>query len=274
MHAIVPILAALLTAVPLTWPALTDGPAISVDGEALTSPGISVLAAPAPVLDWDIVSRRPHDSDAWTQGLQLDGLGRLYESTGLLGRSTLREVDPMTGQVLRSVALPDDQFGEGLALVDDRLIQLTWQEGVASVWDVQTFDLVDSHRYQGEGWGLCFDGARLVMSDGSNALTFRDPLSFEVVGRIEVTLDGTPAGRFNELECVGGSVWANLYQTARIARIDPVAGIVDGLLDLEPLRAAQPEDASILNGITYDPAADTYLITGKFWPELIELRIG
>ena len=112
------------------------------------------------------------------------------------------------------------------------------------------------------------------MSDGSSALTFRDPLSFEVVGRVEVTLDGAPAGRLNELECVGGSVWANLYQTARIARIDPVAGIVDGLLDLEPLRAAQPEDASILNGITYDAVADTYLVTGKFWPELIELRIG
>ncbi len=274
MHVIVPVLAALLTVVPLASPAMADDLAIADDGEALTSPGTSVLASPAPVLGWDIVSRRPHDSEAWTQGLQLDGFGRLYESTGLHGRSTLREVDPVTGQVLRSVALPDDQFGEGLALVDDRLIQLTWQEGVANVWDVETFDPVEAHRYEGEGWGLCFDGARLVMSDGSSTLTFRDPLSFEVVGRIEVTLDGAAAGRFNELECVGGSVWANLYQTARIARIDPVAGIVDGLVDLEPLRAAQPEDASVLNGITYDAVADTYLVTGKFWPELIELRIG
>ena len=269
MRAIAPVLAALLSVAPLVQPATVDA-----HGEALPSPAVSALAPPAPVLSWDLVSRRPHDSEAWTQGLQLDGLGRLYESTGLYGRSTLREVDPARGEVLRSVALPDEQFGEGLALVDDRLIQLTWQEGVASVWDVETFDLVDTHRYEGEGWGLCFDGERLVMSDGSSVLTFRDPLTFEIVGRIEVTLDGEPAGRFNELECVGGSVWANLYQTARIARIDPIAGIVDGLLDLEPLWIEQPEDASILNGIAYDAGADTFLVTGKFWPELIEIRLG
>jgi glutaminyl-peptide cyclotransferase len=268
---IVLVLGALLAA------AVPAAPAVADDGEALDAPAISsppATASTAPELTWGVVSRRPHDSAAWTQGLQLDGLGRLFESTGLHGRSTLREVDPSSGVVLRSVALPDDHFGEGLALVDDRLIQLTWQEGVANVWDLESFELLDTHAYEGEGWGLCFDGERLVMSDGSSTLTFRDPGSFEIAGHVEVNLDGAPAGRLNELECVGGAVWANLYQTARIARIDPVAGVVDGVLDLEPLWIEQPADASVLNGIAYDASADTFLVTGKLWPELFELRVG
>jgi glutamine cyclotransferase len=220
------------------------------------------------------VSRRPHDVEAWTQGLQLDEAGRLFESTGLLGYSTLREVDPRSGLVLRSTALPNDLFGEGLALVGDRLVQLTWRQGTASVWDRESFDLLDSHAYEGEGWGLCFDGERLVMSDGSDRLTFRDPASFEVLGEVAVTLEGQPQSSLNELECVDGVVWANVWTTDHIVRIDPSTGLVTGVLDLAPLAEGRDRGrGSVLNGIAYDALAGTYLVTGKLWPELFEIRI-
>lgn len=250
---------------------------------ALTTAGLvlvavvaaSPLAGEPPAIDWQVVSRRPHDGEAWTQGLLLDPQGRLFESTGLLGRSTLREVDARSGAVLRQVALADDLFGEGLALVDGVLIQLTWTSGVAIAWDARTLEPIERFEYAGEGWGLCFDGERLVMSDGSATLTFRDAGTFEVSGRVEIKAAGDLVMRFNELECQGGDVWANLYPTDRIARIDPVAGRVTGLLDLSPIvEAAQRSgDASILNGIAYDAASDTYLVTGKLWSEVYELRL-
>lgn len=237
--------------------------------------GASPLASEPPSIDWQVVSRRPHDREAWTQGLQLDRRGRLFESTGLLGQSTLREVDARSGAVLHQVALADDLFGEGLALVDDVLIQLTWTSGVAIAWDAGTFEPIDRFEYAGEGWGLCFDGERLVMSDGSATLAFRDPATFEVVGRVEIETVGDLVLRFNELECVGEDVWANLYPTESIARIDPDAGRVTGLLDLSPIveEAQRSGDASILNGIAYDAAFDTLLVTGKLWSEVYELRL-
>jgi glutamine cyclotransferase len=228
-------------------------------------------------LAWEVVSRRPHDALAWTQGLQLDPEGRLFESTGLEGRSTLREVDPRSGRVLRSVALPDDRFAEGLALVDDRLIQLTWQDGVATAWDAGSFTPLEQFAYDGEGWGLCFDGRRLVMSDGSDRLTFRDAATFEPLGSVEVTLAGRPLAALNELECVDGAVWANVWLTDRIVRIDPEAGEVTGILDLPGiLEAPTPEGQDppdVLNGIAWDAHAGTFLVTGKLWPELLEIRV-
>ena len=227
-------------------------------------------------LDYEVVSRRPHDPEAFTQGLVLDPTGRLFESTGLLGRSSLREVDAQDGRVLRLRALPDEQFGEGLALVDDRLIQLTWQNGVATAWDAETFEPLTTYAYEGEGWGLCHDGARLVMSDGSDHLTFRDPETFAVLGDVPVTLDGEPLSALNELECVDGAVWANVYQTDRIVRIDPASGAVTGALDLDGILEPRPDDGghrAVLNGIAYDPVADTFLVTGKLWPELFEIRV-
>jgi glutamine cyclotransferase len=234
-------------------------------------------SAPPASLDWQVVSRRPHDGLAFTQGLQLDGSGRLYESTGSLGQSTVREVDPMSGDVLRSVALPDDHFGEGLALVGDRLIQLTWRNGVATSWDAERFEVIESYDYDGQGWGLCYDGSRLIMSDGSDELTFRDAETFAVLGSVAVTSRGEPVARLNELECVGASVWANIWGSDRIVRIDPDTGDVDGVLDLTGVLVPHPatdDGAAVLNGIAYDAAADTFLVTGKRWPELIEIRIG
>ncbi len=247
-----------------------------------------------PSLDWEVVSRRPHDATAWTQGLQLDDDGRLYESTGLRGRSTIREVDPQTGTVLRSAPLPDEQFGEGLAMVGDRLIQLTWQEGVANTWDAATFEALGAFDYEGEGWGLCFDGQRLVMSDGSDRLTFRDPATFEVIGSVRIEPAGLADMRLNELECVDGMVWANAWLTDTIVRIDPAAGRVTGTLDLtglldqvpptDPPRApTQPpsnrpplatDPPDVLNGIAWDAASGTFLVTGKLWPALFEIRVS
>ena len=255
-----------------------------------SSPGTLTPAASAasdpPQLAWEIVSSRPHDALAWTQGLQLDHSGRLFESTGLRGRSTIREVDPRTGAVLRSAPLPDRQFGEGLALVDDRLVQLTWQEGVANTWDVATLQPLDTFDYEGEGWGLCYDGQRLIMSDGSDRLTFRDPVTFEVIGSVRVEGAGPAGFRLNELECVAGMVWANAWLTDTIVRIDPDLGTITGTLDLAGLlEQAPPAEApaspspsapapDVLNGIAWNAATGTFLVTGKLWPTLFEIRVS
>jgi glutamine cyclotransferase len=227
-------------------------------------------------LGHEVVSRRPHDPQAFTQGLVLDPVGRLFESTGLAGRSSLRQVDAEDGRVLRLRELPDEQFGEGLALVGDRLIQLTWQNGIATAWEADTFEPLSTYTYDGEGWGLCHDGVRLVMSDGSDRLTFRDPETFSVLGDVAVTLDGEPLAALNELECVDGAVWANVYRTDRIVRIDPVSGSVTGSLDLDGIIDPPPDrerPGAVLNGIAFDPRSETFLVTGKLWPELFEIRV-
>jgi glutaminyl-peptide cyclotransferase len=227
-------------------------------------------------IDWQVVSRRAHDPQAFTQGLQLDHRGRLFESTGQFGQSSLREVEPASGDVLRRLALPADWFGEGLAVVGDDLIQLTWRAGIATRRDADTFEELDSYVYEGEGWGLCFDGERLVMSDGSDRLTFRDPATFEAIGSLEVTLDGEPLRRLNELECVDGAVWANVWLSDDVVRIDPVSGRVTGRLDLAGIIEPHPRSVqadAVLNGIAWDAAAGTFLVTGKRWPELIEIRL-
>ena len=240
------------------------------------TPDVDASIAPVPFLEWEVVSRRPHDTAAFTQGLQLDGGGRLFESTGRYGESTLREVDPASGETLRIRRIPDDQFGEGLALVGDELIQLTWREGLARRFEADTFELVRRHRYDGQGWGLCYDGSRLVMSDGSDELEFRDPITFEVLGSVDVTFAGESLRRLNELECVAGEVWANVWYSDQVVRIDPADGRVTGVLDLAGIIDPDPGDAdhsAVLNGIAHDAEAGTFLVTGKRWPELIEIRV-
>jgi glutaminyl-peptide cyclotransferase len=218
-----------------------------------------------------VLSIRPHDAGAYTQGLLLHG-GSLFESTGLPGRSSLREVDPVTGEVKRRVNLASEYFGEGLALVGDRLIQLTWQEQKAFVYGLSDFKPAGEFRYDGEGWGLCWDGRRLVMTDGSDRLTFRDPGTFAVLGEVHVTLAGQPIDRLNELECVEGSVYANVWQTDDILRIDPTSGKVTAIIDASGLLAPpERQRAEVLNGIAWDPSRKTFLITGKLWPKMFEV---
>lgn len=270
MRALVVALAALLAVA-----TGTDGSSPTPGTTAVPRP--STTPASVPLLAWEVVSRRPHDATAFTQGLVLDADGRLFESTGLEGGSSVREVDPGSGEVLRLRPLPGDQFGEGLALVGDELVQLTWHAGVARRFDTETFEVRERHRYEGEGWGLCHDGERLVMSDGSDELTFRHPETFEQLGSVAVTMAGRPVTRLNELECVGQEIWANVWKTDAIVRIDPADGGVTGVLDLAGIIEPHPAEAissSVLNGIAYDPAADTFLVTGKRWPELIEIRIA
>jgi glutamine cyclotransferase len=260
--------------------AVAASPEPSGDPSVGASPAASPSASHAPIarLGYEVVRRMPHDTTAWTEGFVFDEEGRLYESTGINGRSQVRELDPVTGEVLRFVASPDAAYGEGLALVGDTFLQLTWKEGRAFLVDRETFEVVGEHDYsgQGEGWGLCYDGARLVMSNGSDTLTFRDPATFEVLGTVVVTAEGEPVARLNELECVDGDVWANVWETEFIVRIDPATGAVTGTLDADGLLEPDPAESdrgAVLNGIAKVPGSDTFLLTGKLWPEAIEVRI-
>lgn len=214
-----------------------------------------------------------HDTSAFTEGLQLaDGV--LYESTGLAGRSQLRELDPATGAVRRAVPLPGQLFGEGIAVVGNRLWQLTYQDGVVLEWDRTALSLVaEVPLTGGEGWGLCFDGARLVQSEGTDRLRFRDPATFAEIGSVHVTLDGRPLAELNELECVGGQVWANVWRTDHLVRIDPTSGRVTAVVDASGLLTpAQQVGTDVMNGITW-LGDDRFLVTGKFWPVMVVVRL-
>ena len=190
----------------------------------------------------------------------------------------LRIVDLPTGRVLQETAADPKHFGEGLALVDDRLIWLTWQAGTAGVYDQDTLEPIGSFTYSGEGWGLCHDGTRLVMSDGSNMLAFRHPETFEVLGSVPVTqADGSPVNQLNELECIGDDVWANVWLTDRIVVIDPATGAVIAEADMTGLISPHPvlaDNNNVLNGIAYRPDTGTFLITGKRWPSIFEVRFN
>ena len=204
--------------------------------------------------------------------------GALYESTGLYGRSTLRQVEIDTGKVLRQTDLPKTLFGEGLAWVDGTLVQLTWKEGVALVYDPKTFEKVREHPYTGEGWGLCFDGLQLIQSDGSHQLTFRDPVTFAVTRQLPLFHDGQPLTALNELECVGDKVYANIWMTDRIVEIAKHSGAVTAVIDAGQLLTGEERTRigsnAILNGIAHDPSNNTFLLTGKLWPKLFRVRFA
>ncbi|NOX61883.1 MAG: glutaminyl-peptide cyclotransferase [Chloroflexi bacterium] len=230
-------------------------------------------AAKAPVYGYRVVHVYPHDAGAFTQGLVYDR-GDLLEGTGLRGRSSLRRVDLETGAVLQQRALPAHLFGEGVALVDDRIYQLTWTSQQGFVYDRASFELLDSFTYPTQGWGLAYDGERLIMSDGSDTLYFRNPETFAELGRVKVRDGATAVTRLNELEYVQGEVWANIWLTDRIARIDPQTGQVTGWIDLTGLLTPQEQAAAdVLNGIAYDPQTDRIFVTGKLWPKLFEIEL-
>lgn len=235
---------------------------------------VCASAQPA-VYDYEIVKVYPHDPDAFTQGLFfLDG--HLYESTGLKGRSSLRKVALETGEVLRKYDLPANLFGEGATNWKDRIVQVTWRSQVGFVYDLTSFEQKRKFTYPGEGWGLAQDGRRLIMSDGTADLRFLDPKSLKETGRVSVTHRGKPVARLNELEYVDGEVYANIWQSDLIVRIDPESGAVNGVVDLRGLRARLSGGGpgpDVLNGIAYDNAAGRLFVTGKLWPNLFEIRL-
>ena len=233
-----------------------------------------LLALPVSAADrLDVTVHRtiPHHTDAFTQGL-LWWDGKLYESTGRRGRSELRRLDPATGRIEHRAALSKMHFGEGLARFQDRLVMLTWQAERAYVFATADFRRLAFKGYRGEGWGLCHDGRRFVMSDGTDRLAFRDSETFAADGSVAVSLDGQPLANLNELECVGESVYANIFGQDFLVRIDPASGRVTQLIDASGLLTAeQARAANVLNGIAFDPDSGRFYLTGKLWPLLFEV---
>lgn len=226
----------------------------------------------APVVTVDVIRSFPHDTSAYTQGLVWHD-GFLYESTGRTGHSSLRKVQLDSGKVLRRIDIPSPTFSEGLALFGGRLYQLTWQDQVGFIYELDTFRRVGTFPYEGEGWGLTTDGHALILSDGSNQLRFLDPNGFRVLRTVNV-MDGTEyVNDLNELEWVKGEVWANVWHTDRIARIDPQSGKVKGWVDLTGVMGPQPDPEAVSNGIAYDAEHDRLFVTGKLWPALFEIRV-
>lgn len=258
---------------PISRPFFSRRAGLALLAAALALPSTWAAAA-VPVQGFKVVHSYPHDSQAFTQGLFFHD-GFLYEGTGLRGRSTIRKVELETGRVLQAVELPDAFFGEGISQWGDRLIGITWQEQTAFVLDLKTFKLWRKFNYPGEGWGLTHNDRELVMSDGTPELRFLDPATFKELRRVKVTADGQPVHELNELEWVDGEILANVWQTDRIARIDPKTGRVTAWIDLAGLL---PDDQrlnadAVLNGIAYDPKTKRLFVTGKLWPRLFEIQL-
>ncbi|MBE0479911.1 MAG: glutaminyl-peptide cyclotransferase [Dehalococcoidia bacterium] len=227
-----------------------------------------------PVYGYRVVNTYPHDPGAFTQGLVFED-GVLYEGIGREAFSSLRKVELETGKVLQVHELPDRYFGEGITIFGGRVIQLTWRSNKGFVYDKESFELIDEFAYPIEGWGLTHDGDMLIMSDGSDTLHFLDPTHFEITGEIRVTDGDLSVRRLNELEYIDGVIYANIWQTDRIAMISPENGRVTGWIDLEGILQLQAGDgpADVLNGIAYDAENDRLFVTGKLWPRLFEIQL-
>ncbi len=237
---------------------------------------LTACGKPEPeALGYQIVATHLHDSTSYTQGLQmLDG--RLFESSGMYGESAVREIELSTGQVLRKRPLAKSVFGEGTALIGSEMWVLTWKEGTVYVLEKDTFKPLRTHSYKGEGWGLATDGKQLIMSDGTDTLRFIDPKDFSVTRTLQVMEGTRPVNQLNELEWVDGQIFANIYTTHRIARISPTDGQITGWLDLSGLEnQLNPIGKSeVLNGIAHDPKSGNFLITGKYWPQMFEIKVS
>ncbi|MCC7261078.1 MAG: glutaminyl-peptide cyclotransferase [Candidatus Latescibacteria bacterium] len=242
------------------------------EAPAATNP--STAAHPTPTYTYRVINVYPHDPEAFTQGLvYLDGV--LYEGTGLEGHSSLRKVDLETGEVLQQQDLPAQYFGEGIAVLGQRIFQLTWRSHAGFVYGRERFDLQQQFSYPTEGWGLTHDGKRLIMSDGTSVLYFLDPGKLTAIGNVEVRDERGPITRLNELEYVEGEVYANIWQTDRMVRIAPKTGQVLGWVDLRDLLSAadRVRQVDVLNGIAYDAVGKRLFVTGKWWPKLFEIEL-
>lgn len=243
-----------------------------------TTPVATAASTPAETkarqVEFEVAKSYPHDRAAFTQGLLWHD-GALYESTGLERQSSLRRVDLSTGRVLQSYRLPNNIFAEGLALANDKLIQISWQNEQAFVYDLKTFNPLGQWQYSGEGWGLAFDGKSFIMSDGSEYLSWRDAQTFREQKRIAVTMNGKAVRALNELEWINGEVWANVWHADYIVRINPQTGVVNSYLDCSMLRNLkwQRGGEDVLNGIAYDAQSKRIFITGKRWPRIFEIRL-
>ena len=238
---------------------------------------LALLALAGPALAdtrWTIVKSYPHDPRAFTEGLLWHD-GRLYESTGMVGQSSIRAVRLADGRVLRRATVPPPYFGEGIAVWKDHLVSLTWRGQKGFVWRLSDFRKTGEFTYAGEGWALTSDGRRLIMSDGTADLRFLDPETLKETGRITVTDGGQPVRMLNELEYVDGEILANVWMTPRIARIDPASGHVIDWIDLSDLiRKVRIDDMdNVLNGIAWDRTGRRLFVTGKRWPKLFEIRL-
>jgi glutaminyl-peptide cyclotransferase len=223
---------------------------------------------------YEVVNVFPHDSRAYTQGLVFDD-GKLLESTGQVGRSSLRRVQLETGDVLQKVTIPPPSFAEGITLLNGKIYQLTWQDQTGFIYDASSFSKIGEFKYYGEGWGLTHDGESLILSDGTNRLRFIDPTTFQVKRVLNVLDQGVPVRELNELEYVNGEIFANVWHEDRIARIEPQTGQVVGWIDLKGLIPASElsDSEGVLNGIAYDERNQRLFVTGKLWPKLFEIRI-
>jgi glutamine cyclotransferase len=242
---------------------------------AANTAGNAAANTAAPVkYGYEIVHIYPHDPGAFTQGLVFID-GKLYEGTGQEGRSSLREVELQTGHVLKKVDVPEPYFGEGIALLNNKIYQLTWQHQVGFIYNADNFEQVGKFNYTGEGWGLTTDGHSLILSDGSNRIRFLDPDSFQVTKTIAVVDDNLPVKELNELEYVNGEIYANIWHDNRIVTIDPQTGHINGWIDLTGLLPPGDvtDEEAVLNGIAYDQAGNRLFVTGKLWPRLFEIKL-
>ena len=237
--------------------------------------GAAPPGPPLPITRAVAVAEYPHDTGAYTEGLFIDR-GELWESTGEVGHSSVRQVELKTGRVLRQVAVPRPYFGEGIVPWRDQILSLTWQHHRGFRWSRAGLKRLGTFGYSGEGWALTSDGTRLIMSDGTPELRFIDPASFKELGRVRVTANGQPVPRLNELEYVNGEVLANVWLTDLIVKIDPATGAVTGVIDLSDLHAKAGTDGrdDVANGIAWDGVAKKLYVTGKRWPVLFEVGVG
>ena len=219
-----------------------------------------------------VVNVYPHDQTAFTQGLVFEN-NFLYESTGLYGYSTLRQVKLETGEILQLYHLPNHFFGEGITIFNDTIIQLTWQSHIGFVYDKQSFKLLQEFSYPTEGWGITPDGTRLIMSDGTANLYFLDPEKFQRIGQIEVRDGDTPIKNLNELEFIKGKIYANILGEDKIAIINPLTGQVSGWIDLSGLGPVNRDSGNVANGIAYDENGERIFVTGKMWPQVYEIKL-
>jgi len=260
-------------AMSLAFAACNSGNAVTSKAET-QQPNQMTAPARVPTYTYEVINVYPHDTGAFTQGLVFHQ-GALYESTGLNGSSSLRRVELETGKVLKKIDVPAVFFAEGLALFNGRLYQLTWQTQRGFVYDLDSFNMLRDFSYTGEGWGLTHDSRSLIMSDGTSQIRFLNPDTFEVQRVIAVQDNGRQITQLNELEYVKGEIYANIWQTDRVARIDPQSGRVTAWVNLSGLLSSEDltRPDAVLNGIAYDEASDRLFVTGKLWPKLFEIRL-